>query len=136
MQHLAKAGPDVRFSARELAKKSYLPYPTVSKILKHLHAAQLLFSERGVSGGYLLARPAREISVADIIVALDGPVAITLCSNEAGHECKIAADCPVKNPLQMVNTVVLNALKNVRLTDMLLMHSKKDVQPVLNERSL
>lgn len=119
MTHLALAGEVARFSSRELAAKSQLPYPTVSKILKLLHKAHLLISERGVSGGYSLARPARAISIVDIIVALEGPVAITLCASEGWNECLIAGECPIKSPLQMVNTAVTNALKSLSLADMM-----------------
>lgn len=125
MAYMAVADETMRFSSRELSVKSQLPYPTVSKILKILHKSQLLISERGVSGGYRLSRPTREISIADIITALEGQVAITLCASDGWKECQIAHECPVKSPLQLVNTVVNNALKSLSLAEMVRVPAQK-----------
>ena len=83
LTHLA-AHPDRHFNAPELAAEARLPLPMVSKILKLLAREGLLASHRGVKGGYSLARPAEEISMAEIIAALEGPIAITECVSVEG----------------------------------------------------
>src|SRR4029077_19456303 len=75
-------------TATDLAAESHLPLPTVSKLLKELLQSGLLVSQRGVKGGYTLARPARDIALNDIIAALEGPVALTQCSTHgSGDAC-------------------------------------------------
>ena len=81
LTHLA-ANPERQYTAPELAAEARLPLPMVSKILKLLARDGLLASHRGVKGGYSLARPAEEISMAEIIAALEGPIAITECVSD------------------------------------------------------
>ncbi|HVH88183.1 MAG TPA: Rrf2 family transcriptional regulator, partial [Terriglobales bacterium] len=66
-------------TARDLAVESHLPLPTVSKLLKQLLQGGLLVSHRGIKGGYSLARPPQAISIAEIVAALEGPIALTEC---------------------------------------------------------
>ena len=104
-------------SARELANESKLPLPTVSKILKELARHRLLEAHRGVKGGFTLARRPDAINVAEIISALEGPIAITECSADAGN-CDIERSCVVKSNWKKINQVVLNALRGITLADM------------------
>lgn len=106
------------YTARELADESRLPLPTVSKIMKALCRGGLLMSHRGVNGGYSLARPAKEISVVDIIAAIEGPIAMTECSITAPGLCEFEAACPVRSNWQRINSVVVQALAGLTLTDM------------------
>ena len=117
MSHLAAYG-DRRWNAAELAADTQLPAPTVSKILKLLVRADLLDSHRGVKGGYSLARSSAEISVVDIIDALDGPIALTECADETGDDCSYEAVCRVKTNWQRINQVVKEALSQVTLEEM------------------
>ena len=117
MSHLAVHG-DRRWNAADLAADTKLPAPTVSKILKLLVRADLLDSHRGVKGGYSLARSSSDISVVDIIDALDGPIALTECSDESGDDCSYEADCRVKTNWQRINQVVKEALSQVTLEEM------------------
>src|SRR5688572_33459183 len=86
MSHLARA-PGRRVNARDLSVEAHLPQPTVSQLLKTLSRGGLLVSQLGVKGGYDLARPASEITVADIITALEGPVALTECTSHVPDAC-------------------------------------------------
>ncbi len=104
-------------NARDLAGAVQLPLPTVSKILKLLARAELLFSQRGVKGGYSLARPATEIAIRDIIEALEGPIAITECLDDAGG-CGIECSCPVKGNWGRINDAVRDALGGIPLAEM------------------
>lgn len=124
MTHLARQ-PGQFFNAPELATEAHLPLPMVSKILKLLARAGLLDSQRGVKGGYALARGAREISVADIISALDGPIAITECIEDSPDECSHEAHCGVRQNWQRINLAVRRALDEISLEEM----ARPDMQP-------
>lgn len=105
-------------NASELAGDVQLPLPTVSKILKLLARAELLESHRGVKGGYCLAREAEGISVAEIISALDGPIAITECIDDAPGECTQESFCEVRANWQQINHAIRHALDNITLAEM------------------
>ena len=104
--------------AAELAVQTHLPAPMVSKILKFLAKDGLLISHRGVRGGYELARSAAEISVADVILALEGPIALTECSEHSEHECSYEAYCRVRDNWQRINRAVRGALEDITIADM------------------
>ncbi len=104
-------------SARDLAIEARLPLPTVSKLLKLLARQGLLEAHRGVKGGFRLARPAGEITVAEIIHALEGPIGVTECSAHAG-QCDIERYCIVKTNWRKINQVVIEALKGITLAEM------------------
>jgi len=105
-------------SARDMAEHTKLPLPTVSKILKALTRAKVLASTRGVHGGYSLARDATAITITDIIEALEGPIAITECSDGTVRDCLIAGACPCEDNWMRINDAVRNALSGVRLSEM------------------
>ena len=112
------AHPDGVHNATSLAGGTHLPLPTVSKLLRELAGDGLLVSHRGVKGGYELARPAREISVAEIIATLDGPVAVTVCSSAGAETCEHESLCPVQGHWQKINGAIAGALRGVSLVDM------------------
>ena len=103
-------------TARELAGAAKLPLPTVGKLLKQLSHNGLLSSHRGIKGGYALARPAGEITVAQIIEALEGPMALTEC--QAPGVCEQERFCSVKPNWLVINRTVRDALSKVTLADM------------------
>ncbi len=106
------------FTAREIAEHVTLPIPVVSKVLKALARAGILDSQRGSKGGYALASRPEEINVADMITALDGPLALTQCS--AGPSlCDHETSCAVRTPWQVINQVVHNALSSITLSDLI-----------------
>jgi FeS assembly SUF system regulator len=112
--------PERQANAPELAGEAGLPLPTVSKILKLLAREELLVSHRGVKGGYSLARSPQAISVAEIISALEGPIAMTECiehSPSAG-ECAQEPVCPNRSNWQVINAAVQQALYGITLADM------------------
>lgn len=110
--------PESRFSAPELAAESRLPVPMVSKILKQLAKAGVLVSQRGAHGGYYLAQPAQEITVAEIISALEGPIAMTECSDHAFGDCDHEASCPVRSNWRRINRAIHDALDGITLAEM------------------
>jgi FeS assembly SUF system regulator len=105
-------------SAAEIASRIRVAAPTVSKILKILTSGGLVVSLRGAKGGYLLARSPAQISVAQIIEVMDGPIGMTECSITPGL-CMQESDCPVRANWQKVNQVVLQALQQVSLAQMI-----------------
>jgi FeS assembly SUF system regulator len=104
-------------TAGQLAQATHLGPPTVSKLLKALAHAGLVVSERGARGGYALARPAEQITAAQIIDALEGPVALTACSSAHGL-CDLESYCRVGHAWQRINFIIRNALQQVTLADL------------------
>ncbi|HXV35758.1 MAG TPA: SUF system Fe-S cluster assembly regulator [Myxococcota bacterium] len=117
MAHLAERGGDGSHNARELAAETRLSVPVVSKILKALTRAGLLTSQRGSKGGYSLARSPGEISVVEMITALEGPVGITECTLHPGV-CAQEPSCQVRDPWQRINGAVRAALDRITLADL------------------
>lgn len=107
------------FSASCLAKETRLPEPTVSKILKILAKNDLVKSTRGINGGYTLDKSPNDITIEDVIVATDGPIAITACSDGAEPDCGVAQSCSVRGRWDDVNTAIKNTLNAVTLNDMM-----------------
>lgn len=107
-----------RFSAGQLADETGLPAPTVQKVVSRLTAAGLLRSSRGVGGGLRLARPAAAISLADIVEAVEGPIAMTSCLGEARSCCSIEDACAVRPHWPVVNAALRGALAQVSLTQL------------------
>ncbi len=105
-------------SANDLAEQAGLEPPTVSKILKPLAQAGLVEGLRGVRGGYRLARTAERISLIEIVEAMEGPLAITECSQDHS-QCGIAHSCGVRSNWRLINDVVAEALRGVTLAQML-----------------
>ena len=117
MTHVARKRPGTLHTARGLALDSGFPVPTVSKLLKLLQQSGFLTSQRGTKGGYSLAREAQDISVADMIGALEGPIALTDCSTDLGL-CDFERGCPVKHNQRIINQVVRGALDKLTLADL------------------
>jgi len=105
-------------NARDVAASARLPLPTVNKILKALTKKGLLVSHRGVKGGYSLARRPEDISMADIITATEGPVALTQCTLSFPGQCVQESCCPVHGNWQKINDVIRQALESVKLSEM------------------
>lgn len=106
-------------SARDLAIESGLPISTVRKLLKELLQSGLLISQRGVRGGYTLAREPQEISVMDVISALEGPVALTECSSEIAGLCKLESYCPIMKNQQVIGQAVRQVLDRITISDLI-----------------
>ena len=99
----------VRVSAAQLAEETGLPAATVQKLVSKLSAAGLLRASRGAGGGLKLARPAAAISLADIVEAVEGPIALTACVDNGRHDCGMEGACAVRPHWGMVNDAVRGA---------------------------
>lgn len=117
LSHLASE-PERVVNAPELAAETRLPVPTVSKILKLLARGGVLCSHRGVYGGYSLARSPTTISAAEILCALEGPVALTLCIEGTPGECDREPFCHVGGHWRRINHAIEGALARIMLADL------------------
>ncbi|MGA9028504.1 MAG: SUF system Fe-S cluster assembly regulator [Steroidobacteraceae bacterium] len=106
--------PERHRAAKDLAERTRLSLPTVSKVLKELQRAGMVISSRGASGGYRLARAPEFITAAQILDVFEGPIAITECSG-ASSQCGIERLCRVGGAWQRVNAAIRRALEDVTL---------------------
>ncbi len=115
MVELAREGE--MLSAHALAERVHVEIPTASKVLKLLAGAGLLESYRGANGGYRVSRLASDISVAEVIAAIEGPIAMTECSAEEGL-CSQEESCELRGNWQRISFAVARALQEVSLVEM------------------
>lgn len=116
MSYLAQT-PKTMQSAAGIAESVGIALPTVSKILKILTREGFLISHRGLKGGYSLAYPADEISVADLVDALEGPIALTECSYAKGM-CQQERSCSVRQNWLRINQAIRETLDGIQLAQM------------------
>lgn len=117
MTHLARQA-ERQFATPEIAQATQVPQPTTSKLLKVLARAELLTSHRGAHGGYSLARSPEAISVADVIEAVDGPIALTACTEVGVNDCGIERLCPARTNWQRINRAIREALAGISIAEM------------------
>jgi FeS assembly SUF system regulator len=111
------ASPDVQTSPG-IAGATGIPEPTVAKVLKTLASGGLVVSQRGARGGYRLHRSLDQIPIADVISAVDGPIALTACVEGAGTSCESQGMCPMRGRWDPVNDAIQEALNGITLADM------------------
>lgn len=109
VRHLAARGDHEAVSARELAETYDIPSELLAKVLQKLVRARLLDSHQGIRGGYALSRPARAVSVAEVIQAIDGPFTVTACT-EDDQSCGQFAKCSIRDPLWRIKDRIVSAL--------------------------
>jgi FeS assembly SUF system regulator len=107
-----------QMSATDLAEQTRIPLPTVSKVMKTLSRNGLVQSSRGAHGGYDLARGKERISVVEVIEAMDGPIALTTCVDDADDSCPIGSICQVRPNWQRINDAIKDALSTITLDEM------------------
>jgi len=117
LSHVA-ANADQVHTATAVAAAVHLPLPTVSKLLRAFARTGLLASQRGINGGYRLARSADEISVAGIIRALEGPIGLTVCRIDSPGTCAHEPSCRVRAHWQRINQAIRQALEGITLSEM------------------
>jgi FeS assembly SUF system regulator len=124
----AAKSPERRLSAPEVALVTGIPVPTVAKLMGTLARAGLLAASRGAGGGFQFCRPAAEVSIAAIIEAVDGPIALTQCQQHPGQhpadgnaasDCSIGSSCSVRGHWAPINRAVRDALGAVTLADLI-----------------
>ena len=106
------------WTANLIARETGVPVPTAAKLIKILAKADIIFSQRGARGGCKLARPAQKITVADVIKAVEGPIALTDCVDGGAGECGVENICPMRGNWEQVNVAIRTALEAVTVADM------------------
>ncbi|TDI58028.1 MAG: SUF system Fe-S cluster assembly regulator [Alphaproteobacteria bacterium] len=121
MTHMAqewRRNPVRVMNAADLARETHIPVPTVSKILGAMSRGDLLTSHRGHAGGYALSRAPEDISAADIISIIEGPIALTECLDERTDDCEIESLCGVRASWTRINDAITMALEGISLAQM------------------
>jgi FeS assembly SUF system regulator len=117
LTQLSREGDAAR-SAPQLAEKTGIPEPTVAKVLKTLAREKLVESVRGAAGGYRLTKSTQDLSLCDIIEAVEGPIAIASCVTDAEETCGAENRCPSRGKWDPVNRAIRSALQELKLADM------------------
>jgi len=128
MAAAARHPAGARLSATLLAGETGVPLPTAQKLMQQLAAPGLLVGQRGAGGGYALARPVTEISLADIVEAVEGPIVLTMCADGVNHECALDAHCKVKPHMSIVGDAIRSSLESVSLAQLSCSPAKAGVQ--------
>src|SRR6476469_7533797 len=118
MKHLALRGDRGSSSAREIAGLYDIPIELMAKVLQRLVQRGLLVSQQGTRGGYHLSRAPLQITVADVIEAIEGPVQVTACSTDEGGQCEQFSKCNVRDPLYRVRERILAALGECTIAEL------------------
>ena len=112
------AHSDTLMSAAQVSSICKLPEPTVSKVLKLLGKANIIESKRGINGGYIFKKMPEELTVKEIIKAIDGPISVTSCTDGAVPDCTLSECCSLRGRWDGVNAALRDALETVTLADM------------------
>ena len=118
LSHFVAHGREAVHSARDLAAETGLPLPTVGNVLKLLARTGILSSQRGVNGGYALTVEPHQISVADVVQALEGPIGMTDCAPGASRSCEHEPHCMVRTPMQRINAAIRETLSKMTLAEL------------------
>ena len=110
--------PERTMTAPDVSLYTGLPVPTAAKILRILAKSPFLSSQRGAHGGYQLSRAPKDISIAEIVRAMEGPVAVTSCVDESALDCSVEKSCPMRGGWEKINRALNTALEEVTLADM------------------
>lgn len=115
--------PNKDHAAKKIAEDTHIALPTVSKLLKLFTRNGLLVAQRGVKGGYSLALPAQKISLAEIISALEGDIALTECGRTKSL-CAMEAQCSIRSNWRMISEAIRDTLNKISLAQMISPHVK------------
>jgi FeS assembly SUF system regulator len=110
--------PGVKLSAARVAELTMIPAPTVAKLMGILARGGLLTASRGVAGGFTLSRNPANISVVDVVEAVDGPIALTSCAGNDVNDCVMEGHCAIRGHWAPINQAVRGALAAVTLADL------------------
>ena len=110
--------PNVLLSSAQIAQHAQLTQATAAKIIKALGSAGLVTTIRGTKGGCQLALPASAISIADVIEAIEGPIALTACVEGAEEPCSVQQGCFMSGSWNHINGAIRSALDGVSLSDL------------------
>ena len=115
LRHLAR-NADASISTREIAEQYHIPAELLAKVLQKLARKGLLVSQQGTNGGYVLARDSAQISIVDVVEALEGPITFTPC--ERGEDCQQMSTCSVRDPLLKIKAKVVRVLGDTSIFEL------------------
>ncbi len=120
---LARRAPE-KASARQLAESCKVPLPMLMNILKELVTGGMVVSTRGMNGGYRLAKDPGEITLRELIQAVEGPINLTICcAGSTGikqhQQCDLSGSCPTEAPIRKINEIFRTFLDRVTLAHLL-----------------
>lgn len=121
VEHMARkerASGTAVASTREIADAYHIPYPLLAKVLQKLAAKGMVKALHGTKGGYVLAKPAIDISVADVVEIFDGPIAVAECFKEETITCPQLDDCHIRDPFSELNHKIHNLLIQTKIADL------------------
>ena len=107
-----------KMNATTLSAETGIPLPTAQKLVSRLSAAGLLESSRGTGGGVRLSRPPAAITLADVVEAVEGPIAMTACAEHGAHDCNLEQDCRIRPHMNAANSAVRAALAGVTIASL------------------
>ena len=107
-----------KMNATTLSAETGIPLPTAQKLVSRLSAAGLLESSRGTGGGVRLSRPPATITLADVVEAVEGPIAMTACADHGAHDCSLEQDCRVRPHMNVANNAIREALAGVTIASL------------------
>lgn len=107
-----------RMNATTLSAETGIPLPTAQKLVSRLSAAGLLESSRGTGGGVRLSRPPGTITLVDVVEAVEGPIAMTACSELGAHDCNLETDCRIRSHMNVANNAIRSALAGVTIASL------------------
>ncbi|WP_176592379.1 Rrf2 family transcriptional regulator [Sphingobium sp. EM0848] len=108
----------VKMNATTLSAETGIPLPTAQKLVSRLSAAGLLESSRGTGGGVRLSRPPAAITLADVVEAVEGPIAMTACTEMGTHDCSLEQECRVRPHMNVANNAIRSALAGVTIASL------------------
>ena len=115
--YLAEMDPNVRSSTSQIAEKKHIPPSFLAKIISQLSIAGLIHTSRGARGGVSLARPADQISIMEVVEAIDGPIALNQCTFSSLDSCPFGDDCPVRDLWKDAQDQLIDKLKTTSFQD-------------------
>ena len=118
IQHLMTAPSGEYLSARQIASRHNIPPALMAKLLQRLARKGLVASHHGIRGGYQIARPASEITLWEIIEALEGPLGTAVCRHASREECPGAGSCDGRRPVRAVQRKIAELLERTTLRDL------------------
>lgn len=128
LAYVASSG-DKPASAREIAERHDIPVELLAKVLQRLVQRGVLKSQQGIHGGYLLARPANTVTVAEVVEAIDGPLMLTVCG-DTDERCEQFAKCSIRDPLHKIRDRIISALVSCTVAELAADRQDRHVEPV------
>ena len=118
MRYLASLDPGQRAATSFIAREEQIPPSFLAKIVSQLSIAGLINTSRGARGGVSLSRPSSDISILEVVEAIDGPISLNECTLHP-DACAFGDDCPIRPIWQESQAELVDRLKNTSFESLL-----------------